>query len=162
MIYILINKKTNRVMYTSEKKFSEYSDNLLLAEVESLPQSYDYLIVENITEKTNTWKEIQEDYDDNGEIVAKEVEMSRTYFTCDVIAKFKPEPTTEQLEAKKQKHYETLCQKYIAQKYSQSDENKIVREYLVDTTNSEKKLQFLEYNAYVEQCKLRAREEIYK
>lgn len=161
-MYILINKNTNKVVNTSNQKPLSYSDNLLLAEVESLPQSYDYLQAENIREKTDTWQEVIEDYDDNGEIVAKTEKMSRTYNTCDLVAKFRPQPTYQQLEAKKQKDYETLCQKYIALKYSQSDENKIVREYLVDTTNSEKKLQFLEYNAYVEQCKLRAREEVNK
>ena len=97
-MYILINKNTNRVANMSNKRPLSYSDNLTLCEVESLPQSYDYLIAENIHEATKSRQEVIEDYDGNGNIVAKEVERSRTYFTCDLIAKFKPQPTAEQLE----------------------------------------------------------------
>ena len=46
------NKETKRVMYLGEKKPISYSDNLELAEVESIPEKYDYLMVEHIQEKS--------------------------------------------------------------------------------------------------------------
>lgn len=161
-MYILINKNTNRVNHISDEKFSYFSDNLLLAEVDTLPEKYDYLIAENIREVTDKWTEIQEDYDANGEIVAKEVERERTYFTCDLKACFNPAPTAEQLEKLKQKRYEELCKRYIRQKYELEDEFKIQRRIVAYPDNAQYKLDFLEYNEYVERCILKAREEIYK
>ena len=90
-----------------------------------------------------------------------EEEKSRTYLTCDLVANF-IQLTEEQVAEKKKKAYENLCQQYIREKYSATDENKVVREYLADMYNYEKQAQFNDYNNYVESCKIRAKEEIYK
>ena len=92
-----------------------------------------------------------------------EVEKSKTHIVCDLVAHFYPkvELTEEQKAKQKQAKYESLCQQYISEKYSLADENKIVREYLADMNNSEKKAQFDEYNSYVELCKARAGLEVY-
>lgn len=90
-----------------------------------------------------------------------EVEKSKTYMVCDLVANFRPPLTEEQIAIQKQKRYESLCQQYIREKYSANDENKVVREYLADMTNTEKKSQFDTYNVYVESCKARAKGEIY-
>lgn len=161
MIYILIDKNSNKVMYTSDKKFTEYSDNLLLCEVESLPQSYDYLIAENIREKTDTWQEVIEDYDDNGNIVAKTEERSKTYNTCDLVAKFRPQPTAEQLEKAKEKRHDELSKKEIAKLYSLEDENKIIRKYLANPEDETAKAKFIKYNEDVEACIEKARKEVW-
>ena len=91
-----------------------------------------------------------------------EVEKSKTHIVCDLVAHFYPkvELTEEQKAKQQQLKYEKLCQQYISEKYSLADENKIVREYLADMTNSEKKAQFEEYNSYVELCKARAKGEM--
>ena len=50
-MYILIDKNTNKVAHTSNKKLISYGDNLILAEVETLPAGkYDYLIAADIRE----------------------------------------------------------------------------------------------------------------
>ena len=155
MYYILIAKSTNKISNIRNKKPLCYTDNLLLAEVESLPDKYDYLEADSIREVTDTWTETQEDYDDNGEIVAKEVVSSRTYLTCDLVAKFRPQPTVEQLEKQKRAKYEKLCEKYIRQKYSISDELGIQRKRNIEPEKYEV------YFAYVEECLSKAHKEIY-
>ena len=91
-----------------------------------------------------------------------EVEKSKTHIICDLVAHFYPkiELTEEQKAKQQQLKYERLCQEYISEKYSLADENKIVREYLADMYNLEKKAQFEEYNSYVELCKARAKGEM--
>jgi hypothetical protein len=161
-MYILIDKNTNKVAFIRDKKPISYTDNLILAEVEMLPEKYDYLIAENIKEVTDKWIETVEDYDDNGEIVSKEVENSRTYLTCDLKACFNPAPTYEQLEALKEKRIDERAKMLIRQKYELEDEFKIQRRIVAYPDNAQYKLDFLEYNEYVEKCILKAREEIYK
>ena len=144
-MYILINKNTNRVNHISDKKFSYFSDNLLLAEVDTLPEKYDYLIAENIREDIKTWTEIQEDYDGNGEIVAKEVEKSKTYLTCDLKACIKElsiEKTNRLNELNRSKKIVNLIRK----KYTLEDELAILRQ---KDTKTEK---YLEYFNYAEEC----------
>lgn len=89
-----------------------------------------------------------------------EEEKSRTYLTCDLVANF-IQLTEEQIAEQKQKRYESLCQQYIRERYSPTDENKVVREYLADMYNLDKKAQFDEYNTYVESCKIKAKAEVY-
>lgn len=163
MYYVYISKKTNKVLDIKDRKVS-HSDNLIICEVETLPTNYDYLIAEteNIREVVDTWKEIQEDYDDNGELVAKEVEKSRTYFTCDLKACFYPQPTPQQLEAQKEKRIDDLAKTLIRQKYELEDEFKIQRRIVAYPENAQYKLDFLEYNEYVEKCILKAKQEINK
>lgn len=175
MKYIIYDKNTNLVIEIVNNKPLDYTRNLSIAEFYGeLPNKYDYLTITNLQEKTDTWteKEVVDKLDEQGntifteqgEIAFEEIEVpkSRTYFTCDLVANFRPPLTAEQIEKQKQAKYETLCQKYIREKYSATDENKVVREYLADMYNLEKKAQFDEYNAYVESCKARAKGEIWK
>lgn len=158
-MYILINKNTNRVVNTSKQKPLSYSDNLLLAEVESLPQSYDYLIAENIREKTDTWQEVIEDYDDNGNIVAKTEERSRTYFSCDLVAKFRPQPTAEQLEVLKEKKYNARVTQLVRVKYDANAVEALLANY---AENKEKyQAEFDVFAAYRKQCKEQAHKEVW-
>ncbi|MBR2377444.1 MAG: hypothetical protein IKA85_06745 [Clostridia bacterium] len=160
-MFILIDKNTNRIVNISEKGFISYSDNLILAEAESLPNDYDFLYATNIEEKTDTWEDVIEDYDGNGNIVAKTEEKSRTYFTCDLVAKFRPQPTAEQLEKAKEKRHDELSKKEIAKLYSLEDENKIMREYLAKPNDETAKAKFIKYNEDVEACIEKARKEVW-
>lgn len=54
--------------------------------------------------------------------------------------------------------YEDLVFDYIRKKYSQTDENKLVREFLADVENE---AEFFEYHNYVEECKTLAYGEVY-
>lgn len=69
-----------------------------------------------------------------------------------------PSPQTEE---QKQAAYDALSVKYIHEKYSYDEENKIMREYLSDMNNVAYKTEFDAYNAYVQECKQRAYKEIY-
>ena len=66
--------------------------------------------------------------------------------------------TEEQLR----KEYETMTVKYIREKYSVDDENKILREYLAYPDNAEIKEEFDIYNATIEECKQKAHAEVYE
>ncbi len=69
------------------------------------------------------------------------------------------QPKTEaEAAAEKRAAYEAASVGYIREKYSQNDENKIIREYLADPAV---KAEFDAYNAFVIECKARARAEIY-
>lgn len=168
MYYIAFNRRTKRVVHLSTEPLKKQKTNFY-GEAEfygELPNKYDYLTIANLQEKTDFWTEKEEVEKENeqGEIVYEEIEVpkSRTYFTCDLVANFRPPLTAEQIEKQKQAKYESLCQQYIREKYSATDENKVVREYLADMYNFEKKTQFDTYNAYVESCKARAKGEIWK
>lgn len=162
-MYILVNQNTNTVMYISEKKFNSFSDNLILCEVESLPTNYDYLEATNIHEVIDTWieKELGDEYVENGERVEIEVERSRTYNTCDLKACFRPKPTNEELDKLKEKRYGKLISRLVRQRYSQDDVEAIVNNYLSDPQDGTYQLEFRELQAYREQCKIKAHNEIY-
>lgn len=158
-MYILINKNTNKVTHISNKKPISYSDNLQLVEVETLPEKYDYLIAENIREVVDTWKEIQEEYDDNGELFSKEVEKSKIYTTCDLIAQFRPEPTQKQLDALKEKQYNTRTTQLVRVKYDANAVEALLANY---AENKEKyQAEFDVFAAYRKQCKEQAHKEVY-
>ena len=57
--------------------------------------------------------------------------------------------------------YESLTVMYIREKYSSDDEYKLIREYLADNSDEVFSSAFLEYNSYVENCKAKARMEVY-
>ena len=167
MYYLRFDRRTKIVLRIDKEPLKKQSTKYY-GEAEfygELPTKYDYLIIENLQEKTDTWteKEQVEKVNEQGEIVIEEIEVpkTRTYFVCDLVANFRPPLTAEQIEKQKQAKYETLCQKYISEKYSFADENKIIREFLADMYNTEKRVQFEEYNAYVESCKARAHKEVY-
>ena len=161
MYYIYVDKKTNRIIDV-KNKIVEHSDNLIICEVENLPEKYDYLTAENIREETKTWTEIQEDYDDNGEIVANEVEKSKTYNTCDLKACFYPQPTNEELEILKETRYKKLVARFIREKYSQDDVEAIINNYLCDPQDEKAQLEFSELQVYREKCKIKVHNEIYE
>ncbi|MBD5156481.1 MAG: hypothetical protein HDT13_02450 [Butyrivibrio sp.] len=54
--------------------------------------------------------------------------------------------------------YEAASVAYIRERYSQDDENKVIREYLANPAD---KAEFDEYDGYVMECKARAKAEIY-
>ncbi len=151
-MYILINKTTNKVDRISEKPFIAYSDNLILAEVDILPDSYDYLTAENIREVTDKFTEnkILEGYDENGNLVVKEVEVekSKTYLTCDLKGCFytKKQPTLEELNFKLDSDRNKKIVKLIRKKYSIDEELAILRQKDV------KPEKFNEYFNYAEEC----------
>lgn len=64
-------------------------------------------------------------------------------------------------EEEKLTAYNELTTKYIHERYTLDDENKIMREYISDMTNETYKVAFDAYNAYVEECKTKAHIEIY-
>lgn len=69
------------------------------------------------------------------------------------------QPKTEaEAAAEKRAEYEDLSVDYIRERYSQNDENKIIREYLADPADN---AEFNAYNEYVVECKEKAREKIY-
>ena len=66
--------------------------------------------------------------------------------------------TEEQLR----KEYEARTIKYIREIYSSDDENKILREYLAYPDRTEAKAEFTAYNTSIEECKQKARAEVYE
>lgn len=75
------------------------------------------------------------------------------------IADIVEQPKTEaEAAAEKRAEYEKLSVDYIRERYSQNDENKIIREYLANPADS---AEFEAYNSYVMECKERAKAEIY-
>jgi hypothetical protein len=66
-MYIAFNNDTKRVVYVGNKKPSVGGD-ATVAEVETLPEKYDYLIAENI-------RLVEERLDD---------EIINSYYTCDL------------------------------------------------------------------------------
>lgn len=100
--------------------------------------------------------------------VEKEVEeeitetKSRTYLACDLVANFYPPKTEEELALVKQKKYEILCEKYIREKYSASDEFKILRRYQKNPYDASNIENFNTYNEYVESCLAKAEAELNK
>ena len=172
-MYIAYNIKTKRVISISEKPFVNVSENLAVCEVEKeiIPQSYDYLLVDNVRQATRVIKEayteeVVEYNEETGEEIAKLVEHEQeteTYFTCDLIAKFY-EYTPEQIEKQKEKRYHDLVDKYIRQKYSQSEMESIINNYLDYKENYQNENALIEYNKmqnYRKECKGKAHKEIY-
>lgn len=66
--------------------------------------------------------------------------------------------TEEEVTAEKRAAYEAASVAYIRERYSQDDENKVIREYLANPTD---KAEFDEYNRYVIECKEKAKAKIY-
>ena len=136
-MYITFNKETKRVGYLKKEKPSTYTDNLILAEVESVPEKYDYLTVTNVQEKSRVIKESYEEvieYDENGELLQEPIkiqhkEETEIYYTCDLVANLiilTEEQTANQLEQK----YHALTEKYIREKYTQGEMEAIINNYL--------------------------------
>lgn len=144
-MYILIDKNTNKVAFIRDKKPISYSDNLILAEVNSLPEKYDYLIAENIMEVTDTWTETVEDYNDANEIIKKQIEKSRTYTTCNLKAEFNKLSFQASNPIKEIERSNKIVN-LIRKKYSIDEELAILRQ------KESKPEKYLEYYNYVEEC----------
>ena len=67
--------------------------------------------------------------------------------------------TEEEAAAEKRAAYEAASVAYIRERYSQDDENKVIREYLANPAD---KTEFDEYNSYVIECKEKAKAKIYE
>ena len=172
-MYITYNKETKRVAYLGKKKPISYSDSLSLAEVENVPEKYDYLQVDNIQEKSRVIKEAYTEElvtlnEKTGEETTEYVqhpEITEVYFTCDLIPNFN-EYTEEQLEAQKRVRYERLTTEYVRRKYSQDQMEAIVNNYLEYLTNpiseNEKYLtEYTEMQSYRAECKVEAKTTVY-
>lgn len=66
--------------------------------------------------------------------------------------------TEEEVSAERRAAYEAASVAYIRERYSQDDENKVIREYLAFPAD---RTEFDAYNSYVMECKERAKSEIY-
>lgn len=166
MKYLRVFLTSNRVLVCDSKPLNEDTQTSKTVEYYGEIPQCDYLTFANLREETK--RELVYELNEEGEVVG--VETERKYLTCDLIPNFYPPKTEEQLAKEKQTEYERLCEKYIREKYSSNDEDKVKRECLDEmlkniknnTTNSEKTTQFNNYNAYVESCKARAKVEVYK
>ena len=144
-MYIAYNKNTNRVIgQPSEKPFITITEGVLIAEIDIVPEKYDYLEVEDVCLKTRILEDGQ----------------SEQYTYCTLVAKFRT-LTPEQEQAKLNRQYNALCQTYIRQLYSQSDENKILREIRAYPDDEKVIARFNKYNDDIEDCLNRAHIKVY-
>ena len=165
MYYVAFMKSTKRVVHISKEQLSKQPNNYY-GEVEfygELPQKYDYLTIENLQEKTDTWteKEIVESYDDNGNLVTKEAEVpkSRTYNTCELVANFRPAPTPEQIEKQKEAKYKASVTSLVRKKYDANAVEALLANYAEDKEKYQE--EFSTFAAYRKECKAQARAEVY-
>ena len=159
-MYILVNSR-NRVVDIREEKPKFYK-GATLYEVDTIPSEYDYLTITNIQERTRVIKEAyteevpklnEETGEEYKETVNHEA-VTETYLTCDLVANFYT-LNAKQLEKQKQAKYESLVERYIRQKYSISQELAILRQ------RDSKVEEFNAYNLYAENCKAKAKMEVY-
>ena len=161
-MYIAYNQNTKRVISTSEKPFVNVSEGVSVVECNEIPEKYDYLVVDNVrevtrvvqeayTEKVPEWNEKTQQEETK---LIERPQVTETYFTCDLIAKFR-EYTAEQLEKQKEKRYHDLTEKYIEKKYTLKQEVAIARQ------KEAKPNEWQEYYNYVEECKAKAHKEVY-
>lgn len=174
-MYIIYDEKTKKVQGTpSEKPFINYTEGCKQAEVTTIPEKYDYLTITNLQEKSRVVKEAYEEViehynEETGEETQETLwheEVTEIYYTCDLVPNLIV-LTNEQVEAQKEKRYEALCKKLIAEKIAIEDELKTIRRLLVSIspevfTDAQARLNFVDYNLDVENCILKASEEIYK
>lgn len=92
----------------------------------------------------------------NGEFIKPQAPEGWLY--DDATGTFYPEDYQETLLSKR---YESLCNQKIRERYTNNDENQILREYLANPTDEIKKQAFDEYNVYVEESLAAARKEVY-
>ena len=138
-MYILANENTKRVIEILYNKPLSFSKNLLLLEVDKIPDKFDYLTVQNVREITDYYS-VEEIVDDK----PITVEKSKTYLTCDLIANFNKERvlTSEQ----KEKLRSEKIVKLIRKKYSVDEELAILRQ------KDSKPNKFKEYFSYATEC----------
>lgn len=166
MYYIKYDKISKSVVGTFLTMFQlPETSNYAVAEYKGVLPKGDWLSVDNIHEEIETWteKEIVESYDNNGNLVTKEVEveMSKKHIICDLVAHFfaKRELTEEQKAKLKEKQYNALVTKLIRKKYSANAVEALLANYADDDVKYQ--LEFDEFTTYRKECKAKARQEIY-
>lgn len=167
-MYITYNKETKEVSSPIlENKPLSYSDVLMVAEIESVPNKYDYLTVTNIQEKTKVVKEAYEEiveYDENGELLQEPIHIqheaeTEVYYICDLVANFRPQLTTEQLKKQKEIRYNNRVSQLIRLKYSQNDVEALLANYAEDKEKYQEEFDI--FAAHRKQCKEQAYNEVY-
>jgi hypothetical protein len=171
-MYIVYDEKTKKVQGNpSEKPFIAFTKGCVQAEVDSVPEKYDYLTVENIQEHSRVIKEAYEEvieYDENGELLQEPLKVqhekeTEIYYTCDLIANFYTF-SEEEIESRLQKKYHALTEKFIRERYSQSEMEAIINNYLEYKDTYENESALIEYQkmqAFRKECKGKAHKEVY-
>lgn len=168
-MYITFDKETKVVSSPIlEEKPLSFTNNLMVAEVESVPNKYDYLTVTNVREKTRVVKEAYEEiveYDENGELLQEPIHIQHeaeieVYYTCDLVANFRSQLTAEQLEKQKEIRYNNRVAQLVRLKYSQNDVEALLANYAEDKDKYQN--EFDTFANYRKQCKTQAYNEIYK
>jgi hypothetical protein len=131
---------TDKLTIVPQGNFSFLPAQLNTSNVDAITITIDELKALNAHSKC--WK--YEEYTKNG--------IKRKKAT--LVTYVKPVETDEQLKSK----YRARVLKYIREKYSASDENKILREKLAGLDTG---YEFETYNTYVEYCKTKAHTEVY-
>lgn len=163
-MYIRYNTQTNLVVYIGDKKpLNADTDLYKVAEYNGEIPKNDWLTVGNIEPKTRIVKEAYDEtieFDENGEplkepkVIHHEA-VIENYLECMEVTPHFRVYTEEELAQQKQARYESLVEKYIREKYSLSNELAILRQANTKYT------EFYEYNTYAEECKARAKAEVY-
>lgn len=163
-MYIRYNAQTNLVVYIGEKKpLNADTDLLKVAEYNGEIPKNDWLTVGNVEQKTRVVKEAYDEtieFDENGEPLKKPQTIHHeavieNYLECTELTPHFKTYTEEELAKQKQAKYENLVEKYIREKYSLSNELAILRQANTKYT------EFYEYNTYAEECKAKAKAEVY-
>ncbi len=108
-MYIAYNIKNNRVIgKPSEKPFIFNDEDIAVVECNVIPENYDYLLVDNVREATRVVQEAyteeviewnEETQQEETKLVEHE-EVTETYYTCDLIPKFRSEEELVKQRAK--------------------------------------------------------------
>lgn len=156
MKYIVYNKNDNKVIHILDKKPLALTDNLDIARCENIinaPQ-YGHLIVKNLETKIEEYTvEVDKLNEETGEVLTVKEVKQIEYQVCELEAV--ENPNKETLIAKsKERAYENRVSALIRLKYSLNSELAILRQR--DTKPEE----YAEYNAYAEQCKVKAKQEL--
>ena len=163
MKYIVFSNKTKKIVLPpSNKPYTDLTKYVTQCEVEQVPSKYDYLMADNVQEQTRVIREayIEKVFVWNEETQQEEIKLvehpqvTETYYTCDLIAKFY-EYTAEQLEKIKHEKYKTLAKKYIRQIYDIDEEFAIHRKKDIEPEKYNK------YNNDIEECLAKAHLEVY-
>lgn len=168
-MYIVYNKSNNKVLCTNDKPFVAYGEQCGECYIESLPAKTNaqYFTVSNVREETRILKEAysQEEAYYNEETGLDEVKVveypavTETYVTCDIVVNDRPAVSEEVKAAyiakQKEQKYEELVNELIRKKYS------IAQEFAILRQRDDKPEEFAIYNAYAEECKAKAKQQIY-
>ena len=165
-MYIRFRTQDNSVVYcgvakpiVEAREFIDLNGRCAIAECDNIPSEYDYLMVTNVQTKTDTWQEELTTFDEETQKeTATVVEKSRTYLTCDLVAKFRPAPTQEQLEALKLRKYNARVTQLIRLKYDANAVEALLANYADDKEKYQK--EFDAFAAYRKECKAQAKEEL--